>query len=108
MQFSPVLFYAHIKRQDPENEDTVFVSFPPFNPTHRTLQYLGDSLPLFHHVEVLPEVRRHVSFTDVVRVIFIDAVKISLFVRHAGGWRGCDHPLAGLNTHASIWITPFT
>lgn len=73
------------------------------NPTHRALQYLGDSLSLFHHVEVLPEVRRHISFTDVVRVIFIDAVKISLFVRHAGGRRGCDYSLADLSTHALIF-----
>lgn len=73
----------------------------PISGTHRALQYLGDPLPLLHHVEVLSEVRGHVSLPDVLRVILIDAIEVPLFVRHRGRGRSSDHHLAAISTHAS-------
>lgn len=69
--------------------------------TYWALKYLRHSLLLLHHVEVLPEVRRHVPLPQVVGVVLVDAVKVPLFVRHAGKRRGRDHPWAGSATHGS-------
>lgn len=46
--------------------------------TYRTLQDLGDPLLLLHHVEVLPQVRRHVPTAEVLRVTLIHAVEVAL------------------------------
>lgn len=82
-------------------KEPFLVLSPLPNPTHRALQYLSDPLPLLHHVEVLPQVRRHVSLPDILRVVFIDAVEVPLLVRHRGRGRSSDHHLTGIRTHAS-------
>lgn len=80
----------------------------PMSGTHRALQYLGDPLPLLHHIEVLSQVRGHVSLPDILRVILIDAIEVPLFVRHRGWGRSSDHHLAGISTHAStLWREGF-
>lgn len=73
----------------------------PLNPTHRALQYLSDPLPLLHHIEVLSQVRRHVSLPEILWVILVDAIEVPLFVRHCGRGRSSDHHLTGISTHAS-------
>lgn len=56
--------------------------------TYRTLQDLGDPLLLLHHVEVLPQVRRHVPAAEVVGVALVHAVEVALLGVVAGQGQG--------------------
>lgn len=56
--------------------------------TYWTLQDLGDPLLLLHHVEVLPQVRRHVPAAEVLRVTLVHAVEVALLGVIAGQGQG--------------------
>lgn len=56
--------------------------------TYWTLEDLGHPLLLLHHVEVLPQVRRHVPRAEVLRVILIHAIKVALLGVVAGQGQG--------------------
>lgn len=46
--------------------------------TYWALQDLGDPLLLLHHVEVLPQVWRHVPAAEVLRVTLAHPVEVAL------------------------------
>lgn len=52
--------------------------------TYWTLQDLGDPLLLLHHVEVLPQVWRHVPAAEVLGVTLIHTVQVALLGVVAG------------------------
>lgn len=56
--------------------------------TYWTLQDLGDPLLLLHHVEVLPQVRRHVPAAEVLGVALVHAVEVALLGVVAGQGQG--------------------
>lgn len=56
--------------------------------TYWTLQDLGDPLLLLHHVEVLPQVRRHVPAAEVLGVTLVQAVDVALLGVVAGQGQG--------------------
>lgn len=60
--------------------------------TDRALEYHGNPLLLFHHVEVLSQVRCHVSLPLVLRAALVHPVKVALLVGSCGGRRGRHHP----------------
>lgn len=56
--------------------------------TYWTPQDLGDPLLLLHHVEVLPQVRRHVPAAEVLGVILVHAVEVALLGVASGQGQG--------------------
>lgn len=56
--------------------------------TYWALQNLGDPLLLLHHVEILPQVRRHVPAAEVLRIALIHPVKVALLGVVAGQGQG--------------------
>lgn len=56
--------------------------------TYWTLQDLGDPLLLLHHVEVLPQVRRHVPAAEVLGVALVHAVEVAPLGVVAGQGQG--------------------
>lgn len=56
--------------------------------TYWALQNLGDPLLLFHHVEVLPQVRRHVPPAEVLGVALVQPVEVALLGVAAGQGQG--------------------
>lgn len=56
--------------------------------TYWTLQDLGDPLLLLHHVEVLPQVGRHVPAAEVLRVTLVHTVEVALLGVVAGQGQG--------------------
>lgn len=72
--------------------------------TYWTLQDLGDPLLLLHHVEVLPQVRRHVFAAEVVWVTLVHAVEVALLRVVAGQGQG-ERPCCLPHLHQTHVIT---
>lgn len=56
--------------------------------TYWALQNLGDPLLLLHHVEILSQVRRHVSAAEVLGVTLVHSVEVALLGVVAGQGQG--------------------
>lgn len=62
----------------------------------------GDSLLLFHHVKILAKVRCHISLSQIFWVIFINSIKIPLFMRGCC-WRWWSHhPHTRITIHSTV------
>ena len=72
--------------------------------TYWTLQDLGDPLLLLHHVEILPQVWRHVPATKVLWVTLVHAVKVALLGVVAGQGQG-QRPRSMSHIHQTHVLT---